>query len=123
FERVRKRTAGLAIDWVDLANLDAFKAAIRPDTRMVWIETPTNPLLKVVDVAAVAEIAREHKLLVVVDNSFCSPLLQRPLELGADIVVHSATKYLNGHSDMVGGIAVVGDNKELAEEIGYLQNA
>ncbi|UYC11553.1 cystathionine gamma-synthase [Xanthomonas sp. CFBP 8445] len=123
FERVRKRTAALEFGFVDLTDPAAFEAAIRPTTRMVWIETPTNPMLKIVDIAAIAAIARKHGLLVVVDNTFASPLLQRPLALGADIVVHSATKYLNGHSDMVGGMAVVGDNAELAEQLAFLQNS
>lgn len=123
FERVRRRSAGLDASWVDMADPAAFEAAIRPETKMVWIETPTNPLLKLVDIAAIAAIARRHGLLVVVDNTFCSPVIQRPLELGADIVVHSATKYLNGHSDIVGGMAVVGDNPELAEQMAFLQNS
>lgn len=123
FERVRRRTAGLDFSFVDLTDAAAFEAAIRPGTKMVWIETPTNPMLKLVDIAAIAAIARKHGLLIVVDNTFASPMLQRPLGLGADIVVHSATKYLNGHSDMVGGIAVVGDNAELAEQLAFLQNS
>ncbi|MCI2261667.1 cystathionine gamma-synthase [Xanthomonas indica] len=123
FERVRKRTAALEFGFVDLTDPAAFEAAIRPTTKMVWIETPTNPMLKIVDIAAIAAIARKHGLLVVVDNTFASPLLQRPLALGADIVVHSATKYLNGHSDMVGGMAVVGHNAELAEQLAFLQNS
>ena len=123
FEGVRRRSAGLDFDWVDLSDLAKFEAAIRPETKMVWIETPTNPLLKLVDIAAVAEIARRRGLIVVVDNTFSSPILQRPLEHGAHIVVHSATKYLNGHSDMVGGMVVVGDDAELAERLAYLQNA
>jgi Cystathionine beta-lyases/cystathionine gamma-synthases len=123
FERVRRGSAGLDFSWVDLSDPAAFEAAIRPETRMVWIETPTNPMLKLVDVAAIARIARARGLLVVVDNTFCSPMLQRPLELGAHIVMHSATKYLNGHSDIVGGIAVVGDDEALAERLGFLQNA
>ncbi|MBB6365164.1 cystathionine gamma-lyase [Xanthomonas sacchari] len=123
FERVRKRTAALEFGFVDLTDPAAFEAAIRPTTKMVWIETPTNPMLKIVDIAAIAAIARKHGLLVVVDNTFASPLLQRPLALGADIVVHSATKYLNGHSDMVGGMAVVGDNAEVAEQLAFLQNS
>ncbi|UYK84322.1 cystathionine gamma-synthase [Xanthomonas sacchari] len=123
FERVRKRTAALEFGFVDLTDPAAFEAAVRPTTKMVWIETPTNPMLKIVDIAAIAAIARKHGLLVVVDNTFASPLLQRPLALGADIVVHSATKYLNGHSDMVGGMAVVGDNAELAEQLAFLQNS
>lgn len=123
FERVRKRSAALDFSFVDLTDLAAFEAAITPKTKLVWIETPTNPMLKIVDIAAVAAIAHKHGLLVVVDNTFASPILQRPLQLGADIVVHSATKYLNGHSDMVGGIAVVGDNAELAEQLAFLQNS
>ncbi|MGV8940675.1 MAG: trans-sulfuration enzyme family protein, partial [Lysobacter sp.] len=123
FERVRRRSAGLDFSWVDLSNAAAFEAAIRPETRMVWIETPTNPLLKLVDIAQIAEIARKRGLIVVVDNTFCSPILQRPLELGAHIVMHSATKYLNGHSDIVGGMAVVGDDNDLAEELAFLQNS
>jgi len=123
FERVRRRTAGLDFSFVDLTDLAAFEAAITPKTKMVWIETPTNPMLKIVDIAAVAAVARKHGLIVVVDNTFASPMLQRPLQLGADIVVHSATKYLNGHSDMVGGMVVVGDNDELAEQMAFLQNS
>ncbi|GIW56378.1 MAG: hypothetical protein KatS3mg082_2782 [Nitrospiraceae bacterium] len=123
FERVRRRSAGLDFSWVDLSDLAAFEAAIRPNTRMVWIETPTNPTLKLVDIAAVAERAKKRGLIVVVDNTFCSPALQRPIELGADIVMHSATKYINGHSDIVGGLAVVGDRTDLAEQMAFLQNA
>jgi cystathionine gamma-lyase len=123
FERVRRRSAGLDFSFVDLADLDAFQAAITPKTRMVWIETPTNPMLKIVDIAAVAEIARERGLLVVVDNTFASPVVQRPLALGAHLAVHSATKYLNGHSDMVGGMVVAGDDAELAEKMAFLQNS
>jgi cystathionine gamma-lyase len=123
FERVRRRSAGLDFSWVDLSDADAFEAAIRPDTKLVWIETPTNPLLKLVDIEQISAIARKRGLIVVVDNTFASPILQRPLELGAHIVMHSATKYLNGHSDMVGGIVVVGDDAELAEKMTFLQNA
>lgn len=123
FERVRKRSAALDFGFVDLTDLAAFEAAITPKTKLVWIETPTNPMLKIVDIAAVAAIAHKRGLIVVVDNTFASPILQRPLQLGADIVVHSATKYLNGHSDMVGGIAVVGDNAGLAEQLAFLQNS
>ncbi|MGY0634003.1 cystathionine gamma-synthase [Luteimonas sp. A478] len=123
FECVRRRSAGLDFSWVDLSDAAAFEAAIRPETKMVWIETPTNPLLKLVDVAQIAAIARKRGLIVVVDNTFSSPILQRPIELGAHIVMHSATKYLNGHSDMVGGIAVVGDDAELAEQMAFLQNS
>ena len=123
FERVRRRSAGLDFSFVDLTDLAAFEAAIRPDTRMVWIETPTNPMLKIVDIEAVAGIAHRHGLKVIVDNTFASPILQRPLELSADLVVHSATKYLNGHSDMVGGMVVVGNGDELAEQMAFLQNS
>src|SRR5690606_17376568 len=106
---------------VDLADLDAFVVAITPRTRMVWIETPTNPMLKIVDIAAVAEVARRHGLLVVVDNTFASPALQRPLQLGADLVVPSATKYLNGHSAMAGGVVVAGTD-EPGGRMAFLQN-
>ena len=123
FERVRRRSAGLDFSFVDLCDLAAFEAAIGPKTKMVWIETPTNPMLKIVDIAAVAQIARKHGLMVVVDNTFASPIVQRPLELGAHLVMHSATKYLNGHSDMVGGIVVVGEDAELAEQMAFLQNS
>lgn len=123
FERVRRRTAGLDFSFVDLTDLAAFEASITSKTKMVWIETPTNPMLKIVDIAAVAAIAKRHGLIVVVDNTFASPMLQRPLELGADLVLHSATKYLNGHSDMVGGMVVVGDNAPLAEQMAFLQNS
>ena len=123
FERVRRRSAGLDFSFVDLCDLAAFEAAIGPKTKMVWIETPTNPMLKIVDIAAVAQIARKHGLRVVVDNTFASPIVQRPLELGAHLVMHSATKYLNGHSDMVGGIVVVGEDAELAEQMAFLQNS
>ena len=123
FERVRTRSAGLSFSFADLTDPAAFEAAITPKTKLVWIETPTNPLLKIVDIAAIAAIAKRHGLLVAVDNTFASPMLQRPLEHGADIVMHSATKYLNGHSDMVGGILVVGDNAELGEQLAFLQNS
>jgi cystathionine gamma-lyase len=123
FERVRRRSAGLDFSFADLTDPAAFEAAITPRTKLVWVETPTNPLLKIVDLAAVSAIAKKHGLLMVVDNTFASPALQRPLEHGADLVMHSATKYLNGHSDMVGGMVVVGDNEELAEQLAFLQNS
>jgi cystathionine gamma-lyase len=122
FERVRKRSANLDVSFVDLTQQANLVKAVRPQTRMIWIETPTNPTLRLVDIAQVAEFARQRGILTVVDNTFASPWIQRPLELGADIVMHSATKYLNGHSDMVGGVAVTA-NAELAEKIGFLQNA
>lgn len=122
-ENVRRRSAGLEVSWVKPDDLAGLEAAIRPQTRMIWVETPTNPLLKLVDLQQVAEIASRHNVLSVADNTFASPVIHRPLELGFDIVVHSATKYLNGHSDVVAGLAVVGDNPALAEKLGYLQNA
>ncbi|HET6805044.1 MAG TPA: PLP-dependent aspartate aminotransferase family protein [Frateuria sp.] len=122
FERVRRRSAGLDFDFVDLNDTKALKAALKPNTRMIWGETPTNPMLKLVDLAKVAAFARKHGLILVADNTFCSPMVQRPLELGADLVLHSATKYLNGHSDMVGGIVVAGSH-ELAERMAFLQNS
>ena len=121
-ENVRKRSAGHRVSFVDLSNPAALTGAIRPDTRLVWVETPTNPLLKLVDLSAVAALARRHRLLAVCDNTFATPFIQRPLEHGFDIVVHSTTKYLNGHSDAIGGAAIVRD-PELAERIAYLQNA
>ncbi|MCE2868194.1 MAG: cystathionine gamma-synthase [Xanthomonadaceae bacterium] len=122
FERVRRRSAGLEFSFVDLNDLDAVKAALQPNTKMIWCETPTNPLLKLVDIRRLAEFAKANGLLLAVDNTFSSPVLQRPLELGADIVMHSATKYLNGHSDIVGGMVVVKD-AALAEQMTFLQNA
>ena len=122
FSGVRSRSAALQFSYVDLSNLDQVESAFKDNTRMVWIETPTNPLLKIVDIAAVAALAKKHGAIVVVDNTFATPCLQRPLELGCDIVMHSATKFINGHSDMVGGIVVTGD-KALAEQLAYLQNS
>lgn len=122
-EKVRKRSAGIEVSFVDMINPDNISNAIRPNTKMIWVETPTNPMLKLVDLNLVAAIAKKHKLISVVDNTFATPIIQRPLELGFDIVVHSATKYINGHSDMIGGIAIVGDNPELAEAMGFLQNS
>ncbi|KFZ27935.1 MULTISPECIES: cystathionine gamma-synthase [Pseudidiomarina] len=123
FDKVRGRSAGLQFSYVDLSDIDAVAAAVTDKTRMIWVETPSNPMLKLVDIAAIVKVAKQHNILVVVDNTFATPYNQRPLELGADIVMHSATKYLNGHSDMVGGIAVVGDNAELAEQMAFLQNS
>ncbi|MCD0416902.1 PLP-dependent aspartate aminotransferase family protein [Rubrivivax sp. JA1024] len=126
FDKVRRQSAGLEFSYVDLADPEALRRAIRPDTRLVWAETPTNPLLKLADLRAVATIAHEHGLLAAADNTFASPFNQRPLELGFDLVVHSATKYLNGHSDVIGGVAVVGRDERLApvrERLGFLQNA
>jgi cystathionine gamma-lyase len=123
FERVRRRSAGLDFSFVDLNDMAALEAAVTPATRMIWCETPTNPLLKIVDIARLAEFARKRGLWLAVDNTFSSPILQRPLELGAHLVMHSATKYLNGHSDMVGGMLVVGDDARLEEQLTFLQNA
>ena len=122
FERVRRRTAGLEFDFIDLNDPAALKAALKPNTRMIWAETPTNPMLQLVDLAKVSAFAKKHGLILVVDNTFCSPMLQRPIEYGADLVLHSATKYLNGHSDIVGGV-VVAANEALAEQMGFLQNS
>ncbi|GAB2662653.1 cystathionine gamma-synthase [Arenimonas aestuarii] len=123
FERVRRRSAGLDFSFVDLNDMAAVEAAITPKTKLIWCETPTNPMLKLVDIPRLAEFARKRGLWLAVDNTFSSPVLQRPLELGAHLVMHSATKYLNGHSDMVGGMVVVGDDAGLAEQMTFLQNS
>ena len=126
FERVRARSADLAFTFVDLAELSALKRACRAETRMIWVESPSNPLLKLVDLEPVGRFAQENGWLAVADNTFASPWIQQPLDLGFSIVIHSATKYLNGHSDMVGGVAVVGRDERLAataERLGFLQNA
>ena len=123
FERVRRRSANLDFTFVDLTDAENFEGEIKSNTRMVWIETPSNPLLKLIDLEAIAKTARENNIISVSDNTFASPWIQRPIELGFDMVIHSATKYLNGHSDMVGGVIVVGENKELGDKIAFLQNA
>jgi cystathionine gamma-lyase len=123
FTRVRQRSAGHSFTFADLTDLAALEAALRPETKMIWVETPTNPLLKLVDLAGVAAIARKRGIIAVCDNTFASPWVQRPLEHGFDIVMHSATKYLNGHSDIIGGMLVVGENADLRERVGFLQNA
>jgi cystathionine gamma-lyase len=123
FENVRRRSANLDFTFVDLNDMAALEAAVKPNTKLIWCETPTNPLLKIVDIARLADFARKRGIRLAVDNTFSSPILQRPLELGAHLVMHSATKYLNGHSDIVGGMLVVGDDMELAEQMTYLQNA
>jgi cystathionine gamma-lyase len=123
FERVRKRSMGIEVSYLDLSDPDAIEAEFRPNTRLVWVETPTNPLLKLVDLERVAAIAKRRGIWAAADNTFASPYVQRPLEHGFDLVVHSTTKYLNGHSDMVGGVAVVADNDELSERLKFLQNA
>ena len=124
FEDVRKRSAGLEFTFSDLSDFSTVESSIRNNTKMIWVETPTNPLLKIVDLKKIAKFAKENNLISVCDNTFCSPYIQNPLELGFDIVVHSATKYLNGHSDLIGGIVVCSNHKtELADQILYLQNA
>lgn len=123
FENVRKRSAALDFSFVDLSDPAQFEAAITPKTRMVWVESPTNPLLKLVDLAAISRIAKANNILMVCDNTFATPYCQRPLDFGADIVVHSITKYLNGHSDVVGGVVIIGDNPDLKDRLFYLQNA
>jgi cystathionine gamma-lyase len=122
-ENVRRRSAGHSVSFVDLTHPEALEAALRPQTRVVWVETPTNPLLKLVDLSAVAAIAHRHALIAVCDNTFATPFIQRPLEHGFDVVVHSTTKYLNGHSDAIGGAAVLRKGSELEERLAYLQNA
>jgi cystathionine gamma-lyase len=122
FDKVRTRSSGLKFSFVDLSDLGAIERAIRPNTKMVWVETPTNPLLRLADLSAIAGLAKKHGLLSVADNTFASPYVQRPLERGFDIVMHSTTKYLNGHSDIIGGCVVVNDD-ELGERLRFLQNA
>ncbi len=122
FDKVRKRSAGLQFSFIDMTQPGAIAAAIQPNTKMIWVETPTNPMLKLVDLTEVARIGKAHGLTTVVDNTFASPMLQRPIELGCDIVLHSATKYLNGHSDIVGGVLVTA-NAEIAQQLSFLQNA
>ena len=124
FENVRKRSSNLEFSFVDLSNIETLKENLKPNTKMIWVESPSNPLLKVVDLKRVSEFAKENNLLCVCDNTFCSPFVQRPLDLGFDIVVHSATKYLNGHSDVVGGMAICSEaNTDLAERLGFLSNS
>lgn len=126
FERVRRKSAGHTFSYVNLADPEALAAALTPETKMVWVETPTNPMLKLADLEAIASLCRERGIVSVCDNTFASPINQRPLELGIDIVVHSTTKYMNGHSDVIGGVAVVGNaphHAELREGLGFIQNA
>ncbi|MBM3483863.1 MAG: PLP-dependent transferase [Alphaproteobacteria bacterium] len=120
---VKARTMGLRVDFADLSVPGALDAALRPDTKLVWVETPTNPQLKLVDLAEIGKVCRARGIISVVDNTFATPRLQRPIEHGIDLVLHSATKYLNGHSDVVSGIVVVGDNAELAERLHFMQYA
>lgn len=123
FHRVRSFSANLAITHVDFSDLAAIEAAITPRTALIWVETPSNPLLKLADLSAVAELARRHGIISVADNTFASPAVQRPLELGFDLVVHSVTKYIGGHSDIVGGAVVVRSDPELSDRIAFIQNA
>ncbi|MCA1797938.1 MAG: cystathionine gamma-synthase [Xanthomonadaceae bacterium] len=122
FTRVRERSAGLKFSYIDMSDAAAVERAITPETKLIWVETPTNPMLKLVDLAAVGAIARKHGITAVCDNTFATPFVQRPLEYGFDVVMHSTTKYLNGHSDMVGGVLVTGDDA-LAEKLYFLQNS
>ena len=122
-ERVRKRSAGLQATFADLSDVRNLEKSIRENTRMVWVESPTNPLLKIVDLEAVAAVARKRGLISVCDNTFASPYIQRPLELGFDVVVHSTTKYINGHSDVIGGAAIIRKDDFLKERLSFLQNA
>lgn len=123
FERVRKRSMGLKVSYSDPNVAGSLEKALQPDTKMIWVETPSNPLLKVTDLAHIAKLGRERRVLTVVDNTFASPFVQRPLDLGIDLVVHSVTKYINGHSDMVGGIVAVRERKDLVEKLEFMQNA
>jgi len=123
FERVKKLSSNFEFSFIDLSKPETIESFIKKNTKMIWIETPTNPMLKIVDLKKIAEISKSHNLISVCDNTFATPYLQKPLNLGIDIVVHSATKYLNGHSDMIGGIVVTGNNNEITEKIRFLQNA
>lgn len=123
FDKVKTRTSNLSFSFIDMSNLSNIEAAITPKTRLLWLETPSNPMLKLANLREIAAIAKKHKLITVADNTFATPWIQRPIEMGFDIVIHSATKYLNGHSDVISGVVVVGDNPALAEKIGFLQNS
>ena len=123
FENVRRQSAGLSFSFIDMADPKAVEAAVLPETKLIWLETPTNPLLKLIDLEAIAEIGKRHGLITCCDNTFASPWVQRPIELGFDFVMHSATKYLNGHSDMVGGVIVAARDDERSERLAFLQNA
>ena len=123
FDRVRKASSGLSFSFADLSEISRLADAIQPNTKMVWVETPSNPLLRLVDLTAVAETARAHGLITVCDNTLASPSVQNPLDHGFDIVMHSTTKYLNGHSDVVGGVAVTREAGPLTERLAYLHNA
>ncbi|KTD16305.1 cystathionine gamma-synthase [Legionella jordanis] len=123
FDKVKTRTSKLSFSFVDMTDINNIEQAIRSETRMIWVETPSNPMLKLANLREIAALAKRHKILSVADNTFATPWIQRPLELGFDAVLHSATKYLNGHSDVIGGIVVVGDNPDLGDQLGFLQNS
>ncbi len=123
FDKVKTRTSSLSFSFVDMGNVDNITAAIQPNTRMIWLETPSNPMLKLADLQKISDLAKRHGITTVADNTFATPWIQRPLEFGFDIVLHSATKYLNGHSDVVNGVVVIGDNVALAEKMAFLQNS
>lgn len=123
FDKVKTRTSHLSFSFVDMGDISRIEAAIQPNTRMIWLETPSNPMLKLANLRAIGALAKRHNIISVMDNTFATPWIQRPIELGFDIVVHSATKYLNGHSDVVSGIVVVGGNLPLADKIAFLQNS
>lgn len=123
FERVRRHSANLDFSYVDFSDAAALQNALRPNTKMIWVETPTNPMMKLVDLAVAADFAKKNNLISVCDSTFASPILQQPLNHGFDVVLHSTTKYINGHSDVIGGAIVIGDNRELAEQIGFLQKS
>lgn len=123
FDKVKTRTSGLSFSFVDMSDTRQIEAAITPKTRLLWVETPSNPMLKLANLRAIAAIAKRHNLITVADNTFATPWIQRPIESGFDIVLHSATKYLNGHSDVVSGVVVVGNNADLADKIAFLHNS
>jgi cystathionine beta-lyase/cystathionine gamma-synthase len=123
FDKVKTRTSNLSFSFVDMGTVSNITAAIQPNTRMLWLETPSNPMLKLADLQKIAAIAKQHGIITVADNTFATPWIQRPLEVGFDIVLHSATKYLNGHSDVINGVVVVGDNTDLIEKMAFLQNS
>ncbi|HAT1659011.1 TPA: PLP-dependent aspartate aminotransferase family protein [Legionella pneumophila] len=123
FDKVKTRTSNLSFSFIDMSEPENVEAAITPKTKLLWLETPSNPMLKLANLRKIAAIAKKHNLITVADNTFATPWIQRPLELGFDIVLHSATKYLNGHSDVVSGVVVVGDNPALSDKIAFLQNS
>jgi len=124
FENVRKRSSGLEFSYSNLSSLDDLESLLKPNSRMIWVESPSNPLLKIVDLEKVSEFAKKHNLISVCDNTFCSSYVQKPLNLGFDVVLHSATKYLNGHSDVIGGLVVSSQEREdLAEQLAFLSNS